>query len=145
MKRNQGAAFLFAVLLFGSGVFAGVLGQRYFGASVVSARTAEDFRQHYMAEMKSRLKLSAGQVSRLDLILDETKAKYKTVRDQCRPEMVKIKDEQIDRVKSILTPAQVPAYEQLVAERERRFKEQEERERRSDLAREAADRARVGK
>jgi hypothetical protein len=46
--------------------------------------------------------------------------------------MVTIRNEQIERVKSILTPAQVPAYERLVAEREQRTKEQEERDRKEE-------------
>jgi len=80
----------------------------------------------------------------LELILDETKAKYRAVREQSHPAMLKIKQEQVDRVKSILTPKQVPVYERLVAEREQRFKEQEERDRREERKREAAHRAQAG-
>ena len=144
MKRNQWTALLFAVLLFGSGFLSGVLGQRYFATSTVSAKTAEDFRHHYVTEMKSQLNLTPKQVSQLEVILDETKAKYRAVRDQSRPAMLKIKQEQINRVKSILTPQQIPSYEQLVAERERRFREQEELDRREELKREAAHRAQAG-
>lgn len=144
MKRNQWTAILFAILLFGSGVLSGVLGQRYFSTRIVSAKTAEDYRQHYVTEMKSQLHLTPKQVSQLEVILDDTKAKYKAVRDQSRPAMLKVKEEQVSRVKSILAPEQVPAYEQLVAERERRFKEQEERDRREEMKREAAHRAQVG-
>lgn len=144
MKRNQWTAILFAVLLFGSGVLSGVLGQRYFSTRVVNAKTAEDYRQHYVTEMKSQLNLSSKQVSQLEVILDDTKAKYKAVRDQSRPSILKVKEEQVRRVKSILAPEQVPAYERLVAERERRYKEQEERDRREEMKREAAHRAQAG-
>ncbi|MBV8863973.1 MAG: hypothetical protein JO210_01075, partial [Acidobacteriaceae bacterium] len=57
MKRNQWTAILFAVLLFGSGLLAGILGQRYFSTRIVNAKTAEDYRQHYVTEMKSQLGL----------------------------------------------------------------------------------------
>lgn len=132
MKRNQWAAGLFAVLLFCSGAAVGALGHRYYSATVVSAKTSDDFRHHYVAEMESKLKLSQGQIGQLENILDETKAKYKAVRDSYHPQMVSIRSEQIERVKSILTPAQVPAYERLVAEREQRAREQEEREHQED-------------
>lgn len=137
MRRNHWAAVLFAVLLFGCGVLCGVLGQRYLTRTAANAKNAEDFRQHYLAEMKSRLKLSPGQIDQLETILDQTKAKYKAVREQSRPAMFKVRQEQIDRVKSILTPSQVSAYEQLIAERERRYRAQEDRERQDDLKREA--------
>jgi hypothetical protein len=144
MKRNRWTAILFAVLLFGCGVLCGVLAQRYLSATAVNAKTAEDFRHRYVSEMKSELKLTPDQVNRLEVILDETKAQYKAVRDESRPAMLKIKQEQILRVKSILSPEQVPAYEKLIAERERKFREQEERDRQSDLKQEAAHRAQAG-
>lgn len=145
MKRNQWAAVLLAVLLFCSGAVSGLLAERYFAASVVNAKTSEDFRQQYTSEMKTKLKLTPAQLNQLEVILDETKAQYKTVREQYRPEMLKIKAAQLGRVKSILTPEQVPAYEQLIADRERRFKEQEERDRVAEEKREAAHRAHLGR
>ncbi len=139
MKRNQRVAILLACLLFACGVVAGVLGQRYFNSSVVSAKSAEDFRQQYVSEMRSTLHLTPAQTDELETILDQTKAKYKAVREQYHPQMLKIKAEQENRVKSILTASQVPAYERLVAERERRYKFQEEqRERQAERERRAS-------
>jgi len=145
MKRNQWTAALLAVLLFGCGVLVGALGQRYYASTTVSAKTAEDFRHHYISEMESRLKLSPDQVSQLETILDDTKAKYKAIRDAYHPAMLKIKNEQIARVKSILTPQQVPAYEQLVAEREQRARQQEERDREDEQKRVAARESKTAK
>ena len=141
MRRNQWVATLFAILLFGCGAVCGALVERYFNAPGVSAKNAEDFRHHYVSEMKSRLRLTADQTNKLEVILDETKAKYKAVRDQSRPAMLQIKEEQIRRVKSILTADQVPAYDRLIAEREQRFREQEERERHAEVTNERAHRA----
>jgi hypothetical protein len=143
MTRNRWTAILFAVLLFGCGVVCGVLVERYLSA-VVNAKTAEGFRHGYVSEMRSKLQLTQDQVNRLEVILDETKAQYKAVRDESRPAMLKIKEEQIRRVQSILTPEQVPAYEKLVAERERKYREQEERDRQADLKQAAAHRAQAG-
>ena len=145
MRRNQWTAILVALLLVAFGFVSGLLAERYFSTQVVNARTAEDFRHSYTAEMKEKLHLSPSQVAQLEVILDETKARYKAVRDEYRPAMLKIKDEQISRVKGILRPEQVPGYERLVAEREQRFHEQEERDRAKDEKRAAAHRASAGK
>jgi hypothetical protein len=142
MKRNQWTAALLAVLLFACGILVGALGHRYYAATAVSAKTAEDFRHRYIAEMESRLKLTPAQVSQLETILDETKAQYKAIRDAYHPAMLKIKHEQVAKVKSILTQRQVPEYEKLVAEREQRARQQEERDREEEQKRAAARQSR---
>ena len=138
MKKNQWAALAVALLLFACGAAVGALAVHLYEGHTVNAKGAEDVRQHYINEMQSRLNLTPTQVQQLELILDDTKAKVKVVRDSYHPQMLKIKQEQISRVKSILTPAQVPAYEQLVAERERRAKDQEERDRQEEQRRATA-------
>lgn len=125
MKKNQLSALLIAVLLFASGAAVGALGHRYYAQTVVSAK--EDSRQHYLNEMRTKLNLTPTQVTQLEGIMDETKAKYKAVHDSNHPTMVKIKAEHVQRVQSILTPQQLPIYAQLVAEHERRAREMEQR------------------
>jgi Spy/CpxP family protein refolding chaperone len=137
MKRNQWAALLLAALLFCCGAAVGALANHLYEAKVI-AKNAEDFRQRYINEMHSKLHLTTAQLDQLQNILDDTKAKVKAVRDSYHPAMLKIKNEQVSRVKSILTAQQIPIYEQLVAERERRAKEQEEHDRQEDLRRSAA-------
>jgi hypothetical protein len=141
MKRNQWTAILVAVLLFCCGAAFGVLAHRYYTSTTVNAKSPESFRHHYVSEMRSKLKLSATQVTQLETILDQTKQKVKAVRDSYHPAMLKIKEEQIGRVKSILTPQQIPIYERLVAEHERRVKEEEKRDRQEEQKRAAARRA----
>ncbi len=130
MRQNQLSAAILALALFGSGAVVGALGHRYYASTVVNAKTAEDFRHRYISEMQSRVHLTAAQVTELQRIMDDTKAKYRAVRDAYRPEMLQIKAEHIKRVKSILTPEQIPAFERLMAEHERQANEQEDRERR---------------
>ena len=83
--------------------------------------------------MQDRLKLTPAQVTQLETIMHETKAKTRAVRDSYQPQMLKIKQDHIERVKAILTPEQIPAYEKLVAEREQRSREQDERDRNDEL------------
>jgi hypothetical protein len=138
MKRSQWTAALIALLLFCSGGVVGALAHRYYAAETVNAKTSEDFRRRDVNEMQNRLKLNTSQVGQLETIMDETKAKYKAVRDSYRPSMLKIRQDHIGRVKSILTPEQISAYDQLLAEREHHAKEQEERDREADRQRAAA-------
>jgi hypothetical protein len=138
MKRTQLTAVLLVAALFFSGVVVGALAHRYYESSVVLAKPSESLRQRYVSDMRTKLTLSPEQVNKLEVILDDTKAKTKAVREQYHPAIAKIKEEQVERVKSILSPTQVTAYEQLVQERERRFRENEERDRQEDQRRAAA-------
>jgi hypothetical protein len=132
MKRNQLAAAGFAALLFFGGAAAGALTHRYYAATTVIAQSPETARHRYITEMQTRLKLTPAQLSQLEAILHDTRAKTKTVRDAYQPEMLKIKQEHMQRVKSILTAGQIPEYEKLVKEREERARAQEERDRKSE-------------
>jgi hypothetical protein len=133
MQRNQWLAFLLAIVLFCSGIGVGVLWHRYYANTVNAKRSSDEFRDHYVSEMRSKLNLTAAQVDQLNAILDETKAKYKAARDACHPALVTVKEDHVRRVKSILTSGQVPVYERLVAEHERKAREQERRERQDEL------------
>lgn len=138
MKRNQWAAAFLSLLLFASGAVVGALGHRYYTSTIVQAHsTAEAFRSHYLNDMKTKVGVSDAQLRQIEAILDDTKAKYKVVRDEFRPQMVAIKNEQIARVKAILTPEQVPVYERLVSEHEKRVRDQDARERQQEQRREA--------
>ena len=130
-RGNQGIAWLLAVLLFSSGALVGSLTHRYLVSnSVVNA--SDVMRKRYVDEMQSRLSLTPTQVKQLEAILDDTKAKYKAVREAYRPAMLEVKGQQIQRVKSILSARQVPIYEQLLADREKQSKEQDEREKKRE-------------
>jgi len=134
MNTNQAKAALFAVLLFGFGAATGALGHRYYAATVVSAKTptAEEWRSKYINEMRAKLKLNQHQVDELQVILDETKARFRAARESHHPEMVRIKDDQLTKVKALLSPEQARQYEAIVAERERQAKEQDDHDRQDE-------------
>jgi len=131
MQRNQLVAAGFAAILFLGAAAVGALAHRYYAVTTVTA-SSDVARHRYIQEMQDRLKLTPAQLTQLESILHETKAKTRAVRDSYQPQMLKIKQDHIERVKSILTPEQIPAYEKLVAEREQRSREQEERDRRNE-------------
>lgn len=145
MKREKFTGVALAALLFFGGAAAGVLANRYYTTTTVSAKASETYRHRYVAEMESTLKLTTAQVKQLEAIMDDTKAQYKAVRDSYRPAILQVKQEHIKLVKSILTAQQIPGYEKLLSERERRAREQDEQERRDEQRRSAERKAQAVK
>ncbi len=137
MRNSKFIASLSALLLFSCGIVVGVAGYRYYDHTVI-AGNADDWRVQYMQEMRTRAKLTGHQLQMLNVILDQTKQDYRDMRERHKPEVLEIKQNQIARVKSILTAEQIPAYERLVAEREERQKEQDDRDRQEELKRKQA-------
>ena len=127
MKRQHLASVALAVLLFGSGVAVGALGHRYYEVRVVTAKSSPDsFRQRYVNEMRTRLKLTPDQVQQLETVMAQTRAQFRALHEASRPQMEEIKRQHTEKVKAILTPAQAPVYDQLIAEHERHAREDEQ-------------------
>jgi hypothetical protein len=132
MARPQVNAVLSAVLLFICGVAVGVSAQRYFQHASVRAANSDDWRAKYLEEMRTRVHLDSHQLAQLDLILDETRRQSREVHERNKPELLEIKQSQIARVKAILSADQIQLYEKLLAEREQKQKEQDDRELREE-------------
>jgi hypothetical protein len=126
MNRSNPSIALYLLLIFSSGVIVGAFGMRLYAP--VAAKTApqkpspEDWRKQYLGEMESRLKLTDTQITQLNAILDETKARAHQAHETHDNALKQIKDEQIAKVRTILTAEQLPEYEKLHAEREQRAK-----------------------
>ncbi len=122
MKRSNWVIALYVVLIFASGVAAGALGQRLIASNVVSAatspRTPEQWRAKYIAEMKQRLLLDDAQLTKVNEIMDVTRARYNEVRERNRPEMKRIHDEQIESIRGVLSDTQKNGYGQFLLEKE---------------------------
>jgi len=138
MRHSKLIASLSALLLFSCGIVVGIAGYRYYEHTTVSAKTSDDWRVQYMEEMRTRAKLTDRQLQMLNVILDQTKQDYRDMRERHKPEVLEIKQNQIARVKSILTAEQIPAYEKLVEEREQRQKDQDDRDRQEEAKRKQA-------
>jgi Spy/CpxP family protein refolding chaperone len=137
MTLSRWAIAGYLALVFGSGAILGALSHRMYTVSGVIAKTnpsPDEWRQKYMAEMKSRLKLRDDQILRLNILLDETRSRVKEVHERHRPEIDQIKHEQTLRVGSMLDPDQKVEFDKLVkereerSERERQQQEQQEKE-----------------
>lgn len=125
MIHSPAKAFLALGLVFVSGIVLGGLGHRYFTLREVEASrprrpSMEEMRKMYLQEMKDRLNLSSKQLDDLRVVLDQTDAKYKEVREKYRPEMQAIQDEQVTRINALLSAEQQEEYAKLRKEREER-------------------------
>ena len=128
VKRSNPMVPLYLLLVFGSGALVGAFGYRLYSANTVNAeqsqrKSPEALRQRYLKEYESRLKLNPGQMQKLVVILDETKAKDKATHDSIDPEMKRIAAEQRERINAMLDETQRVEYVKMLEDRERRRKQ----------------------
>jgi Spy/CpxP family protein refolding chaperone len=123
MKLSRAAIALYIGLVFASGAVLGGFGHRLYTVSSVSAKTArnpEEFRKRYLAEMQKRLNLTQDQVMNLNAILDQTRSRYHEAKERMRESL---REEQVAKVRAILTPDQQLEYEKVQKERAERQKQ----------------------
>jgi hypothetical protein len=125
VKLSRLTIALYVGLVFACGGVLGWFGHSlYFVTTVKSGNPRpEDVRKNAMTELQTRLKLSQDQVSKINSIMDETRAKFHEVRERYHPEMDAIQKNQRDAVRAILSPEQLTEYEKLLKERDERQKQ----------------------
>lgn len=124
MRFTRLSIILYVGLIFASGVLVGVFGQRLYTVNTtVKAKgqqpKPDEWRKRYMGEMQSRLKLRSEQMSKLNSILDETRARFHEVRERSKPELDAIRAQQIEKIRAMLDDSQKPEYDKMREERER--------------------------
>lgn len=127
MARSDRRIGFYLILVFVSGIAVGVGGHQLYRGPAVSAnspvrKSPEEYRREYLGEMHSRLHLDDQQVAKLQIILEKTQQDYKRFREQTKPEMLRIQQEQVDAVNALLKDEQKLEYEKMRAEREARRK-----------------------
>jgi hypothetical protein len=125
MKRWNSPIAVYLFLVFVSGGVVGALGYRMY--SPPSARSEhrvspEVWRRQYLDELRTRANLTPDQVQKMNVIMDETDAGFYQLREKHHQEMEKIKEEHRAKLRAILTPDQLPKYEQFRIELDARNK-----------------------
>ncbi len=126
MSRTQTSLALALLLVFASGIAVGGFGYHLYTAKsveAISARSSEQLRKDYVSEMKQKLKMTDSQITQMNVVLDQTRLQFKEVRDRMKPDMSRIKSEQIEKINSFLSPEQQKDYEKLRAERDLKAKQ----------------------
>ena len=122
MRSNRVSPWLYCFLVFAGGIATGVFGDRAVSARTVSAnvspRTAQEWKRHYMGDLKARCHLTDTQLSQVNDILDRTHQQADEIRARITPELDTLHNHQVQQVRDLMTDAQRPAYDQFRAERD---------------------------
>lgn len=121
MNRSKLTIALYLLLVFLSGAVVGVVGHNVYDARVKAAvrLSPEEYRQKYVEELRSKVSLNADQVRQLDQILDRTEDRYREIKSRFRPEMKAIHESQVSAIRAMLSPEQLPKYNEILEQRER--------------------------
>src|SRR5437016_12353466 len=132
MKRTTLWTALYVTLVFLSGAVVGGFAHRLYMMNSVLAvggnpPKPEEVRRKIVEEMRTRLSLTNDQVTQLSAIMDSTKARFHEVRSKwdkeahirAKPELKAIQEDQVQKIKEILTEQQRPEYDRYRADREK--------------------------
>ncbi len=127
MNGSRVPVWVYLLLVFAGGAGVGVFSDRLYTAKTVIAdsrtalpRNPDDYRKHYVDELKRRLNLTPGQITQLNAVLAATQERMRLLHERDRPEMTAIHQEQVDKVHAILDAKQHAEYDRMRAEREKR-------------------------
>ena len=133
MLKSKFSALLSLLLVFLSGVLVGGFAYRLYNVSEVAAPNngkrpdPEEARKQIVADMRDHLKLDGQQVEQLQQIFDQTRDQFHQIHDKMNAEGQAIRASQMEKVKAILRPDQLPLYDQWRAERERDRKQHKQK------------------
>ena len=132
MKFTRWTVALYMALVFACGGVVGAFAHRLYTVSGVSAnvgqRNPEEFRKRFMADMKTRLQLTDDQAAKLSVLMDETRSRFRDVREKFEPEMQKIREDQRQKISELLSPSQQAEWQKIMDERQRRRESKKGRE-----------------
>ena len=74
--------------------------------------------------MRTKLNLTPDQLQKVNTIYDETHNRFEAAHNTHNQVVKQIREEHVGKIRGLLTPEQLPKYEQLRAEREQRSKNQ---------------------
>ena len=125
MKRWTLPIALYLFVVFVSGSVLGALGYRLYNPPTTKSNAAprlspEEWRRQNIEEMRQKLNLTPDQVQKLDTVYDETHSRFEAAHNTHNQVVKQIKEEHVSKIRALLTPEQLPKYEQLRAEREQR-------------------------
>jgi C4-type Zn-finger protein len=130
MKLSRLAIALYMGVVFASGGVLGWFGQKTYTESTVApkrvAKNPKEWSERLVAEYQRRLQLTPDQVTKLTIILDDTRAQsnilfqaqLKEAREKSDPEFQRIRQGQIERIQGMLSAQQNTEYEKMRKERE---------------------------
>ncbi|HEY1339582.1 MAG TPA: hypothetical protein VGF59_18840 [Bryobacteraceae bacterium] len=124
MPKSRWSVFLSLLLVFLSGALVGAFAHRLYMVNTVQGvnpprrPSFEEFRKHYMEDLRTTVKLDPQQAQQAEQILDEIRKDFDQLRDKQNAEREKLQAIQIEKMNAILSPEQQGLYTQFRARRE---------------------------
>ena len=134
--NSQTKARVIVVFVFVIGFAAGALGLNLYqrltsSSNKESPRSGTEF---LIKRMNDKVGLSSDQQEQIKTILDETNDKYREIRKDMEPRIKDfeprfntVRQESRDRIRALLTPEQLPKYEQMVQDHDKMREQEKER------------------
>lgn len=118
MDANQGnrKAVLLVFVLFVLGIALGSLGTYVVTTRVLAARPQTTLARNpgHMAMFTRDLNLNADQQNQIQAILNDSRARYAELHEKLDPEYEQVRHEGRVRIRQVLTPEQLPKFEELL-------------------------------
>lgn len=125
--RREAALLLFAVFVLGlvvGGIANHLWGGRVWGRrNAVPQRTPQ--RERILNALTRELQLTPDQQRKIGAIVDETMSQFRALHSQQEQQGEKIREQARTRIQAVLTPEQVPKFEQFMEHIEERRKRKE--------------------
>jgi hypothetical protein len=127
MRRSNFTTLLYLLLVFASGIVVGGFAHRLYMMRSVSAASSPKttqahaaFREKYIQEMRTKLKLTDPQVAELQQIIEATDHRLREMHKD-------IDNEHAQKIAAMLNDSQKAEYAKIREERERRRQEREQK------------------
>jgi len=115
----KGRVYLYFVLTFVLGIIIGGAGMFYYGWH--TGRWRRGFsKERVVSHLQQELSLSSPQVQQLSQIIEDSSHKYRQLRGQVDPQFQALREDTDNRIRQILTPAQLDKFNALVRQHEAR-------------------------
>lgn len=124
MKPTRVAALCLALAFLAGAVFGFVAHNVYAQRTTRGASSPKEYRERYIAKLRTDLTLSPEQVTQVTAILDQTGERFRELRERIDPDFEAIRQQQRQRIMAILTPEQQPKYQKILDEHRRRFEKE---------------------
>ncbi|MBI3667331.1 MAG: hypothetical protein HY236_14080 [Acidobacteria bacterium] len=125
MMRQKRLAALYLGIVFLAGALFGSVAHGLYVQHTARASSPRENRDRYVARLKKDLDLTPEQVTKVIAISEETGKQMQDMREKMAPDFAAIREAHRQRIMAILTPDQVPKYQKIVEEHQRRHAEHE--------------------
>jgi len=134
--KNQSKARLIVVSVFVIGFAAGALSLNLYQQLNPSSKTngPRGGAEYLIKRMNDEVGLASDQQDQIKKILDETREKYRAVREEMEPAIKNfeprfnaVREESRNRIRALLTAEQLPKYEEMVNKHDRMREQERER------------------